>query len=81
MGCPDARENHKMGLGNQILWSGCPADNQDFLLNFQKYFYLCIIYALKQLIYPGLDIHFILNEIFVHLSNFLGNHFLGRATK
>ena len=35
IGCPDARDNQKIGLGNQILEASCPGGNQRFCQTFK----------------------------------------------
>ena len=35
IGCPDARNNQKIGLGNQILEASCPGGNQHFCQTFE----------------------------------------------
>ena len=34
IGCPDARDNQKMVLGNQQFEAGCPVGNQGYVNNF-----------------------------------------------
>ena len=64
MACLDAWDNQKKMLGNQVLWSGCPMDNQDYLQHLSY-----IVIPLAQSIQRHVYLHNILEARKIELSS------------